>query len=104
MTLKGISVSMVTTKQDLELELVLNRIQVDHNSMVCEYPVVLSNYEHSNDSQVKVNDILSVKLKMLQDTVTSHVCFDYLLVNLHGFRADVEEEFLTKIQKVVKKI
>jgi hypothetical protein len=104
LTLKGIHMIMVTTKEDLELEVTLNRIQVDHNSVVCEYPVVLGNYEHSNDSQIKVNDILTVKLKMLQDTVTTHVCFDYLLVSLHGLRADVEEEFLTKVQKAIKKV
>lgn len=64
----------------------------------------MSNYEFSNDKKVKVNDILSVNLRLLQDTVTSHMCIDNLEIVCYGFRADIEEDYLTKLLKIGEKM
>lgn len=104
LTLKDLNVEVNSTQEFLTLNLKMNKIQIDNNTLVCEYPVVFSNYEFSSDKRVQVNDILAVNLRLLQDTVTSHMCIDNLEIVLHGFRVDLEEDYLTKLMKIGDKM
>lgn len=104
LTIKGMNLELEQTQEFLSVRFAINKIQIDNNTLVCEYPVVLSNYEYSSDRRVQVNDILHINFRMLQDTVTSHMCIDNLEIVLLGFRADLEEDYLTKLQKIGDKM
>ena len=103
-TIKDLSLNIASTREFLQMQMKLNKIQIDNNTLVCEYPVVLSNYEFSCDNNIQVNDILAVELKMLQDTITSHMCIDNFEVVMHGFRLDLEEDYFTKLLKLGEKM